>query len=118
MGESQRKMTGLPGRRGAAASTGNGRARSRRIAQRDLGIDEGTLGNWVGAEPPGRRRRLSEDEPAELARLPEGDAELAMERDVLKRSVALSGRRTRWAAGSRGRVHRFPEIPAGVPQAV
>jgi transposase len=62
---------------------------------RDLGINPGTPGNWVDA---GRRRRgegngaLSEDERAELARLRKENAELAMERDVLKRSVALWGK--------------------------
>jgi transposase len=83
------------------------------IAQvaRDLGINAGTLGNWVEAD---RRRReggdgrLSEGERAELARLRRENAELAMRCDVLKRSVALWFP-TRWAAGSRGRVHRFPE---------
>jgi transposase len=55
------------------------------IAQvaRDLGINEGTLGNWMNAD---KRRRgegngaLSEDERAELARLRKENAELAMER--------------------------------------
>ena len=64
------------------------------IAQvaRDLGVNEGTLGNWVALA---RRQRgdgdgpLSEDERAELARLRKENAELRMQRDVLKRSVAL-----------------------------
>jgi transposase len=64
------------------------------IAQvaRELGINDGTLGNWVNAD---RRRRdggngaLGEDERAELVRLRRENAELAMRCDVLKRSVAL-----------------------------
>ncbi|MQA24953.1 MAG: transposase [Micromonosporaceae bacterium] len=52
------------------------------IAQvaRELGIHDGTLGNWVNAE---RRREggngaVSEDERAELARLRRENAELRM----------------------------------------
>ena len=73
------------------------------IAQiaRELGINDGTLGNWVTAA---RRQRdggdggpLSEDERAELARLRKENAELRMQRDVLKRSVAL------WVTEAMGR---------------
>jgi transposase len=59
---------------------------------RELGVNEGTLGNWCAQD---RRRRagadgeLSESERQELIRLRKENAELAMQRDVLKRSVAL-----------------------------
>lgn len=64
------------------------------IAQvaRDLGVNEGTLGNWVAKarrERDGDKTSLSEDERAELVRLRRENTELRMQRDVLKRSVAL-----------------------------
>jgi transposase len=64
------------------------------IAQvaRDLGINEGTLGNWCAQERRSRKkgdRSLDPDERAELERLRREVVELRMQRDVLKRSVAL-----------------------------
>jgi transposase len=59
---------------------------------RELGVNEGTLGNWCASERrkrDGGRTALSEDERAELVRLRKELAELRMQRDVLKRSVAL-----------------------------
>jgi transposase len=59
---------------------------------RDLGINEGTLGNWCAkARRAGENGHgeLSESERAELDRLRKELVELRMQRDVLKRSVAL-----------------------------
>jgi transposase len=64
------------------------------IAQvaRELGVNDGTLANWVGQD---RQRReagngtVSESERAELARLRKENTELRLRCDVLKRSVAL-----------------------------
>jgi len=58
---------------------------------RELGVNEGTLGNWVQrarAERDGSSS-LSKDDYEELQRLRSEVAELRMERDVLKRSVVL-----------------------------
>jgi transposase len=90
MGETRRKFD-RDFREGAVRLV---RETGKPIAQvaRELGIHDGTLGNWVNAD---RRRRqkgggaVSEDERAELARLRKENAELAMRCDVLKRSVAL-----------------------------
>ena len=65
------------------------------IAQvaRELGVNEGTLGNWCARDR--RRARgegsgaLNENERVELERLRKENAELTMQRDVLKRSAAL-----------------------------
>jgi transposase len=63
------------------------------IAQvaRDLGVNAGTLGNWVDKARADLecRNGLSRDDRDELVRLRKENAELRMERDVLKRSVVL-----------------------------
>jgi transposase len=58
---------------------------------RDLGIHAGTLGNWVNRD---RLARGDKTDPASVdvdrvRRLERENAELRMERDVLKRSVVL-----------------------------
>lgn len=57
---------------------------------RQLGVNEGTLGNWVNKRRDRERpEALSESERDELARLRDEVRELRMQRDVLKRSVVL-----------------------------
>jgi len=90
MGETRRKFD-KDFREGAVRLV---RETGKPIAQvaRDLGINAGTLGNWVDADRRRREggdRQPSEDERAELARLRKENAELQMRCDVLKRSVAL-----------------------------
>jgi transposase-like protein len=58
---------------------------------RDLGINAGTLGNWVARDRAGRdgTEHLSTDDVAELKRLRAKNAGPRMERDVLRQSVVL-----------------------------
>jgi transposase-like protein len=58
---------------------------------RAVGVNEGTLGNWVAKErvERGQREGLTTDERGELADLRAENARLRMERDLLKRSLAF-----------------------------
>ncbi len=58
---------------------------------RSVGVNPGTLGNWVNQEriERGDRDGLTVDERSELADLRAENAQLRMERDLLKRSMAF-----------------------------
>ena len=58
---------------------------------RAVGVNPGTLGNWVGQEriERGDREGLTADERSDLAELRAENAQLRMERDLLKRSLAF-----------------------------
>ncbi len=58
----------------------------------DLGINNGTLANWVVKDKIATRRKRRPDDdvdPERVRELERENAELTMERDVLKRSVVL-----------------------------
>ena len=77
------------------------------IAQvaRDLGVNEGTLGNWVNRarESAEGTKGLSKDDREELKRLRGEVAELRMERDVSSDPWSCGSRRRR---SERGTLHR------------
>ena len=56
-----------------------------------IGVGDGTLGNWVRQERTdrGERSGLTTSEKAELAELRKVNAQLRMERDLLKRATAF-----------------------------
>jgi transposase len=58
---------------------------------RAIGVNPGTLGNWVAAErvERGERAGLTVNERADLVELRAENAQLRMERDLLKRTLAF-----------------------------
>ena len=75
----------------------SGRARAE-IA-RSLGLSDSTLKNWVVAADAARARAadpdaLSEDERAELRRLRKENADLRMDREILRKAAAYFARET------------------------
>ena len=58
---------------------------------RDIGVHPGTLGNWVNKDrlDRGDKKDTAKVDPDYVRRLERENAELRMERDVLKRSVVL-----------------------------
>jgi transposase len=66
---------------------------------RDLGINYKTLGNWVRAEQARQDRdlapgALSESERQELKRVKKENAELKIEREILRKAAAYFARET------------------------
>jgi transposase len=76
-----------------AGAVGIVRETNKTVAQvaNDLGINPGTLANWVAKDKLARGERLDPNkvDPARVRQLEAENAELRMERDVLKRSVVL-----------------------------
>jgi transposase len=77
------------------------RSSGRSIAEvaRSLGINDGTLGNWVKVDREARERAadpeaLSESEREELRRLRKQVAELEMDREILRKAAAYFARET------------------------
>ena len=58
---------------------------------RSLGVGEGTLGNWVrqARVDRGERAGVSTEERGEVVKLRRENAQLRMERDLLKRATAF-----------------------------
>jgi transposase len=76
-----------------AGAVGIVRETNKTVAQvaKDLGINPGTLANWVAKDKLARGERLDPNkvDPERVRQLEAENAELRMERDVLKRSVVL-----------------------------
>ena len=77
------------------------RSSGRPIAEvaRSLGMNDGTLGNWMKADREARQRAadpeaLSESEREELARLRREVGELRVDREILRKAAAYFARET------------------------
>jgi transposase len=77
------------------------RSSGRPIAEvaRSLGMNEGTLGNWVKLDRQARERSadpaaLTESERDELRRLRKEVGELQLEREILRKAAAYFARET------------------------
>lgn len=73
--------------------------RSTAEVARSLGVNDGTLGNWVKVDREARERAadpeaLSESEREELARLRREVTELRVDREILRRAAAYFARET------------------------
>ena len=73
--------------------------RPRAEVARSLGLSDSTLANWVNADRDARTRAedpdgLSETERDELARLRRENAELKLDREILRKAAAFFARET------------------------
>ncbi len=73
--------------------------RSMADVARSLGISDATLGNWVAADREARARAadpraLDDSEREELKRLRQENADLKMDREILRKAVAYFARET------------------------
>lgn len=73
--------------------------RPRAEVARSLGLSDSTLANWVNADRDARTRAedpdgLSESERDELTRLRRENAELKLDREILRKAAAFFARET------------------------
>lgn len=73
--------------------------RSLIVVARDLGVSDSTLSNWVRADRDARARAedpegLSESEREELKRLRKENADLRLDREILRKAAAYFARET------------------------
>lgn len=73
--------------------------RPRAEVARSLGLSDSTLANWVNADRDARTRAedpdgMSETERDELARLRRENAELKLDREILRKAAAFFARET------------------------